>query len=166
MGKIIGGGFPVGAYGGSRELMEKVAPAGSVYQAGTLAGNPVAMAAGLAALQLAGAPGFYDTLAARTRTLVEGFRAAAESLGIPITVGHCGSLWGFFFHPGPVRDYAAAKKCDANLYATFHAATRERGVLLAPSAFETAFVSAAHTDDIIADTVERLAEALAGAIRG
>ena len=165
LGKIIGGGFPVGAYGGRRELMEKIAPSGSVYQAGTLAGNPVAMAAGLAALQLAGAPGFYDTLAKRTRSLTDGLRAAADALGIPLTAGHCGSLWGFFFHKGPVRNYSTAKECDVNLFARFHAAARDRGVLLAPSAFEAAFISAAHTDDIIADTVERLAEALASATR-
>ena len=165
LGKVIGGGFPVGAYGGRRDLMEQVAPSGSVYQAGTLAGNPVAMAAGLAALQLAGTPGFYDTLTRRTRNLVEGLRAAAETLGIPLTAGHAGALWGFFFHPGPVPDYAAAKQCDARLFSRFHAAARQRGILLAPSAFEAAFVSAAHTDDIIADTVERLADALAGATR-
>jgi glutamate-1-semialdehyde 2,1-aminomutase len=165
LGKIIGGGFPVGAYGRRRDLMERVAPSGSVYQAGTLAGNPVAMAAGLAALQLAGTPGFYDTLARRTRNLIEGFAAAAESLGVPFTVGHQGSLWGFFFHRGPVANYAMAKECDSRLFGRFHAAARERGVLLAPSAFEAAFVSTAHSDDIIADTVERLAEALAGAIR-
>ncbi len=165
LGKIIGGGFPVGAYGGRRDLMEQVAPAGNVYQAGTLAGNPVAMAAGLTALQLAGAPGFYGTLERRTRTLVEGLRAAADAQGVPFSSGHVGSLWGFFFHPGPVTNYADAKRCDVKLFGRFHAAARERGVLLAPSAFEAGFVSAAHTDDIIADTVERLAEALASATR-
>ena len=165
LGKIIGAGLPVGAYGGRRDLMEKVAPAGAVYQAGTLAGNPVAMAGGLATLQLAGTPGFYETLANRTRALVEGFRAAAETLDVPFTAGHAGSLWGFFFHPGPVTDYATAKQCDSRFYGHFHAAARECGVLLAPSAFEAAFVSAAHTDDIIADTVERLADALARATR-
>ncbi|MBI4421598.1 MAG: aminotransferase class III-fold pyridoxal phosphate-dependent enzyme, partial [Gemmatimonadetes bacterium] len=165
LGKVIGGGFPVGAYGGRRDLMERVAPAGAVYQAGTLAGNPVAMAAGLAALELAGGPGFYDTLERRTRTLIDGLSAAAESLDVPFTAAHAGSLWGFFFHPGPVRSYADAKQCDAELFSRFHAAARERGVLLAPSAFEAGFVSAAHTDEIIADTVERLADALASAAR-
>jgi glutamate-1-semialdehyde 2,1-aminomutase len=165
LGKIIGGGFPVGAFGGRRDLMGRVAPLGSVYQAGTLAGNPIAMAAGLKALQLAGAPGCYDVLEARTRRLLEGLTAAAESLGLPFSAAPAGSLWGFFFHPGPVRDYATAKESDARFYARFHAAARQRGVLLAPSAFEAAFVSTAHTDDIIADTVERLAEALASATR-
>ena len=165
LGKVIGGGFPVGAYGGRRDLMERVAPVGTVYQAGTLSGNPVAMAAGLAALRLAGAPGFYEALARRTRVLVNGLTSAAESLGIPITAAHAGSLWGFFFHRGPVKDYAAAKQTDVGLFSRFHAAARERGVLLAPSAFEAAFVSTAHTDDIIADTIERLADALAGATR-
>src|SRR5262245_1911426 len=97
LGKIIGGGFPVGAYGGRRDLMERVAPGGSVYQAGTLAGNPVAMAAGLAALRAAGGNGFYPALERRTRALVEGLAAAAESVGVPFTAAHEGSLWGFFF---------------------------------------------------------------------
>jgi glutamate-1-semialdehyde 2,1-aminomutase len=165
LGKIIGGGFPVGAYGGRRSLMEMVAPRGSVYQAGTLAGNPVAMSAGAAALRAAGAPGFYQALERRTRALVDGLRAAAAVQDVPLTAAHAGSLWGFFFHPGPVTDYASAKGCDVARFARFHAAARERGVLLAPSAFEAAFVSAAHTDDIIADTVERLADALAASAR-
>lgn len=165
LGKIIGGGFPVGAYGGRRDLMERMAPAGSVYQAGTLAGNPVAMAAGLAALQLTGKPGFYEKLARRTRTLVDGLAAAADAAGVPFSAAHEGSLWGFFFHPGPVTDYATAKRCDVKLFTRFHAAARSRGVLLAPSAFEAGFVSAAHTDEIIADTVEKLADALAAAAR-
>jgi len=166
LGKIIGGGFPVGAYGGRRALMEMVAPGGNVYQAGTLAGNPVAMAAGLAALHAAGVPGFYETLERRTRTLVEGLRAAADAQGVPLTAAHAGSLWGFYFHPGPVTDYASARECDTARFARFHTAARERGVLLAPSAFEAAFVSAAHTDEIIADTVARLADALAVSARG
>jgi len=165
LGKVIGGGFPVGAYGGRRDLMEQVAPGGSVYQAGTLAGNPVAMAAGLAALRAAGQPGFYDTLARRTRVLVEGLAAAAEAAGVPFTAQHEGSLWGFFFHPGPVRNYTEAKQCDVKLFTRFHAAARAR-VLLAPSAFEAGFVSAAHTDAIIADTVAKLADALGAAARG
>ncbi len=166
LGKIIGGGFPVGAYGGRRDLMERVAPGGNVYQAGTLAGNPVAMAAGLAALEAAAVPGFYESLARRTRVLVDGLSAAADAAGVPLTVAHEGSLWGFFFHPGPVRNYAEARQADVPLFTRFHAAARARGILLAPSAFEAAFVSAAHSDDVIAQTVERLADALAAAARG
>ena len=165
LGKIIGGGLPVGAYGGRRDLMERVAPHGDVYQAGTLAGNPMAMAAGLAGLELAGKPGFYDTLERRTRTLVDGLTAAADAVGVPFTAAHEGSLFGFFFHAGPVRNYAEAKQCDVKLFTRFHAAARSRGVLLAPSAFEAAFLSAAHTDAIVADTVEKLADALAAAAR-
>jgi glutamate-1-semialdehyde 2,1-aminomutase len=161
LGKVIGGGLPVGAYGGSRELMEMVAPAGSVYQAGTLAGNPLAMTAGLATLRLLQRDHVYEAVERRTRVLVEGLTAAAEALGIPIVAGHAGALWGFYFHPGPVTNFADARACDTARFAAFHRAALRRGVLLPPSPFEACFVSAAHTDGIIADTVERLANALA-----
>jgi glutamate-1-semialdehyde 2,1-aminomutase len=166
LGKVIGGGLPVGAYGGRRSLMELVAPQGKVYQAGTLSGNPLAMAAGLATLRTARAHQVFETLERRTGVLVEGLVAAAEQLAVPITAGHAGSLWGFFFTPGPVRNFADARRADTALFARFHRAARERGVLLPPSAFEACFVSAAHTDEIIAQTVERLADALAHAVRG
>lgn len=163
LGKVIGGGLPVGAYGGRRSLMELVAPAGKVYQAGTLSGNPLAMAAGLATLRTARSGDVFSQLERRTRTLIEGLKAAAASLEVPVTAGHAGSMWGFFFTPGPVRSFADAKRSDTALFARFHRAARARGVLLPPSAFEACFVSAAHTDEIIARTVDRLADALADA---
>jgi glutamate-1-semialdehyde 2,1-aminomutase len=163
LGKVIGGGLPVGAYGGRRDLMEMIAPAGKVYQAGTLSGNPLAVAAGLATLRTARAEGVFDLLERRTRRLVDGLRAAARSLQIPFCAGSAGSLWGFFFHPGPVTNFAEARHSDADMFPRFHRAARERGVLLAPSPFEAAFLSAAHDDAIIDQTVERLADALAAA---
>ena len=166
LGKVIGGGLPVGAYGGRRDLMKRVAPAGDVYQAGTLSGNPLAMTAGLATLSTACAVDAFTVLERRARTLVDGFLAAAEHHGVPLTAGHAGSMWGFFFHRGPVNNFKDAKQSDTELFARFHAAARANGVLLAPSPFEAAFLSTAHTDAIVADTVERLADALGRAVRG
>jgi glutamate-1-semialdehyde 2,1-aminomutase len=160
---VIGGGLPVGAYGGRRELMEMIAPAGKVYQAGTLSGNPLAVAAGLATLRTARAERVFDPMETRTRTLVAGLEAAARSLEVPLCAGSAGSLWGFFFHPGPVSNFADARRSDTDLFRRFHRAARERGVLLAPSPFEAAFLSAAHDDAIIHRTIERLADALAAA---
>ena len=155
----------MGAYGGRRDLMQMIAPAGQVYQAGTLSGNPLAMAAGLATLRTARAEQVFDVLDRRTHTLVSGLRSAARALDVPFWAGSAGSMWGFFFHPGPIANFAEANTCDTELFRRFHRAARERGVLLAPSAFEAAFVSAAHDDSIIAQTVERLADALAAARR-
>ncbi len=164
LGKIIGGGMPVGAYGGRAELMRLIAPEGPVYQAGTLSGNPVAMAAGLATLGETGAPGFYDALERRTARLVAGIGDAARRRGVPVTVGHAGSLWGVYFTAGPVRDFAQAKRADTALFARWHRAALERGIFLAPSAFEAGFVSSAHTDADIAHTVTELDAALAQAL--
>jgi glutamate-1-semialdehyde 2,1-aminomutase len=166
LGKVIGGGLPVGAYGGRRDLMQMIAPAGKVYQAGTLSGNPLAVAAGLATLGTARAEGVFEQVERRTRTLVDGFRAAAQAAGVPFTAASAGSLWGFFFHPGPVTNFAEAKASDTALFRRFHRAARERGILLAPSPFEAAFVSSAHDDTIIGRTVEALADALAAARKG
>jgi glutamate-1-semialdehyde 2,1-aminomutase len=166
LGKVIGGGLPVGAYGGRRDLMQMMAPAGKVYQAGTLSGNPLAVAAGLATLTTARAEGVFETLERRTRMLVDGFRAAARAAGVPFWAASAGSLWGFFFHPGPVTNFAEAKASDTALFRRFHRAARERGILLAPSPFEAAFVSSAHDDAIIGRTVEQLADALAAARTG
>lgn len=166
LGKVIGGGLPVGAYGGRRDLMERVAPQGPVYQAGTLSGNPLAMAAGLVALELARAPGFYATLDERAGRLAQGLAQAARSAGVPLTAAHQGGMWGFFFHPGPVTEYRDARASDTELFARFHRAARELGVFLPPSAFEACFVSSAHTDEIIDRTIERLGDALARAARG
>jgi glutamate-1-semialdehyde 2,1-aminomutase len=164
LGKIIGGGMPVGAYGGRRDLMQRIAPAGPVYQAGTLSGNPVAMAAGLATLTAAAAPGFYDALERRTARLVAGIGDAARRRGVPATVAHAGSLWGVYFTAGPVRSFTDAKRSDAALFARWHAAALARGVFLAPSAFEAGFVSSAHTDADIEETVTQLDAALADAV--
>jgi len=160
LGKIIGGGFPVGAYGGRADLMRRVAPEGPVYQAGTLSGNPVAMAAGLATLRETAQPGFYDTLERRTARLVAGIGDAARRRGIPATLGHAGSMWGVYFAPGPVRNYAEAKGADTALFGRWHRAALARGVFLPPSAFEAAFVSGAHTDADVDVTITQLDAAL------
>jgi glutamate-1-semialdehyde 2,1-aminomutase len=161
MGKVIGGGLPAAAYGGRREILEMVAPAGPVYQAGTLSGNPLAMAAGVATLEALREPGVWERLEAMTARLCAGFREAAAAADVPIQAGALGSMWGFFLAAEPVTDYASAKHADTGRYARLHRALLERGVYLAPSQFEAAFVSLAHTDDLI----ERTLEAAAGAFR-
>jgi glutamate-1-semialdehyde 2,1-aminomutase len=163
LGKIIGGGFPVGAYGGRSDLMRKIAPSGPVYQAGTLSGNPVAMAAGIATLCATDAAGFYDTLERRTARLVAGIKSAADRRGVPITAGHAGSMWGVYLAAPPIRNYADAKRTDAALFARWHRGALQRGVFLPPSAFEAAFVSAAHTDHDIDVTISELDAALGDA---
>jgi glutamate-1-semialdehyde 2,1-aminomutase len=160
LGKIIGGGLPVGAYGGRADLMRMVAPEGPVYQAGTLSGNPVAMAAGLATLHETARPGFYDELERRTARLVAGIGDAARRHGVPLTGGHVGSLWGVAFTAGPVRNFAQAQRADVGLFARWHRAALARGVFLAPSAFEAGFVSSAHTDADIDFTIAQLDAAL------
>jgi glutamate-1-semialdehyde 2,1-aminomutase len=162
LGKVIGGGLPVAAYGGRRELMERVAPAGPVYQAGTLSGNPLAMAAGIATLG-ALTRGVHDDIARRTRALVEGLRAIAAKRGVPFTADAAGSMFGFFFRAEPVQSFADAKESDVALFRRFFHAALARGVYFAPSAFEAAFVSAAHGDAEIAETLERVDAALAEA---
>jgi glutamate-1-semialdehyde 2,1-aminomutase len=164
LGKIIGGGMPVGAYGGRGDLMRMIAPEGPVYQAGTLSGNPVAMAAGLATLQVAAQPGLYEALERRTARLVAGIADAGRRHGVPLSVGHAGSLWGVYLTAGPVRDFAQAKRSDTALFARWHRAALARGIFLAPSAFEAGFVSSAHTDADIAETVTQLDAALAEAL--
>jgi glutamate-1-semialdehyde 2,1-aminomutase len=163
LGKVVGGGFPVGVYGGRADLMRRIAPEGPVYQAGTLSGNPVAMAAGLATLRETEAPGFYDRLERCTARLVDGLRETARRLGVPTTVGHAGSMWGCYFVDGPVRNYAAARRSDTALFARWHKGALARGVFLAPSAFEAGFVSSAHSDADIDFTIRELDAALAEA---
>jgi glutamate-1-semialdehyde 2,1-aminomutase len=158
-GKVIGGGLPVAAYGGRRALMQQVAPSGSVYQAGTLSGNPLAMAGGLATLTSL-TPELHAKIEHRTGALVHGLRDIMQREGVPFHASHAGSMWGFFFHPGPVTNFAEAKQSDVPLFNRFFHAARERGVYLAPSAFEAAFMSAAHGDDVVADTLERLSDAI------
>jgi glutamate-1-semialdehyde 2,1-aminomutase len=162
LGKVIGGGLPVAAYGGRRDLMALVAPSGPMYQAGTLSGNPLAMAAGIATLT-ALTPGVHAGIAQRTRALVEGLRHVAARRGVPFTADSAGSMFGFFFRAEPVRSYADARSADVELFRRFFHAALDRGVYLAPSAFEAGFVSAAHGDHEIALTLERLDEALGSA---
>ena len=163
LGKIIGGGLPVAAYGGRRDLMDRVAPLGPVYQAGTLSGNPLAMSAGIASLDLLAASGFYESLDARAKRLVDGIAAALRSAGVPATAARVGSLLTLFFSPEPVTDYAAAKKCDTKRFAAFFQAMLDRGIFLAPSQFEALFVSSAHSDSDIDRTIAACRESLAAA---
>jgi glutamate-1-semialdehyde 2,1-aminomutase len=144
LGKVMGGGLPAAAYGGRADLMRLVAPAGSVYQAGTLSGNPVAMAAGIATLRRLAEPRAYDQLASAARTVAAALKAEAERAGIPVQVAAIGGMWGFFFAESAVTDYASAKTADTGRYARFFHACLDEGVYLAPSQFEAAFVSLAH----------------------
>jgi glutamate-1-semialdehyde 2,1-aminomutase len=153
LGKIIGGGLPVAAYGGSAELMNHVAPLGPIYQAGTLAGNPLAMRAGIATLKQPTQPGFYDGINERARRLTEGLRQALAETGIPGQVNAIGSLATLFFTANPVHNYNDAKRSDTKRYARFFREMLDRGVFLAPSQFEAAFVSAAHTSEDVTRTI-------------
>jgi glutamate-1-semialdehyde 2,1-aminomutase len=154
LGKIVGGGMPVGAFGGRRDIMEHIAPLGPVYQAGTLSGNPVAMAAGLATLEGVSAPGFHTRLARATDRLVNGLRDAARSAGVPLATNHvCGMFGIFFTSAARVTSYAEATACDVERFKRFFHGMLDEGVYLAPSAFEAGFVSAAHTDREIDATV-------------
>lgn len=153
LGKIIGGGLPVGAYGGRREIMECVAPLGSVYQAGTLSGNPLAVSAGIATLRALREPGFYDSLERKASALEQGIAEAAYNAGISIQSNRVGSMMTTFFTGEPVFDYASAKKSDTTLYARYFNKMLEHGVYLAPSQFEAAFVSSAHSSDDIEKTI-------------
>jgi glutamate-1-semialdehyde 2,1-aminomutase len=153
-GKVIGGGLPVGAYGGKRALLEKMAPVGPVYQAGTLSGNPLATAAGLAVLDLASRPGTYDALEATATRVARGLEGLAREVGIPFTASALGGLFGFFFHPGPVTSYADAQKADAARFRAFFHAMLDQGIYLAPSPFEAGFVTTAHGDAEIDQTLE------------
>jgi glutamate-1-semialdehyde 2,1-aminomutase len=143
LGKVIGGGLPVGAFGGRRAIMETVAPAGPVYQAGTLSGNPLAVAGGLACLKALGRPGSYEQLENIARTLTDGLLAAAKAAGVPVTLNRVGSMWTLFFTPEPVFDYPSAKRADVKRFGRFFHAMLDRGVYLPPSQFEAAFVSLA-----------------------
>lgn len=165
LGKVIGGGLPVGAYGGRAEIMALVAPEGPVYQAGTLSGNPLAMAAGIATLEELRKPGVYETLEALGRRWAQGLAARAEEAGVPLQVNAIGSMMTAFFSAEPVRDYASAKRADAARYARFFHAMLERGVYLAPSQFEASFVSLAHTPEVVDAALEAAGEAFHQMIR-
>jgi glutamate-1-semialdehyde 2,1-aminomutase len=153
LGKVIGGGMPVGAFGGRRDIMEKIAPLGPVYQAGTLSGNPVAVAAGLATLALTEAPGFYDRLAARTRALTDGLAAAAKRHGVAFCANAVGGMFGLYFAARVPDSYDTVMATDKPAFNRFFHAMLDAGVFLAPSAYEAGFVSAAHTDADIAETL-------------
>ena len=158
-GKIIGGGMPVGAYGGRADLMRQVAPAGPVYQAGTLSGNPVAMAAGLATLRLIEAPGFHERLERRTHELCDGLESAARDAGVALTTNRSCAMFGLFFTDRKVETFADAIACDTAAFNRFFHAMLRRGVYFAPSAFEAAFLSSAHGDVEIAHTIDAAREA-------
>jgi len=155
LGKVIGGGMPVGAFGGKREIMDYLAPVGPVYQAGTLSGNPVAMAAGLKTLELISAPGFYDALQAKIETLVSGIRQAAAQAGVAMTSNQVGGMFGLFFSEAEsISRFEQVMQCDQERFKRFFHGMLEEGVYLAPSAFEAGFVSAAHDEAVLAQTIE------------
>ena len=153
LGKIIGGGMPVGAFGGKRAIMEKLAPLGPIYQAGTLSGNPVAMAAGLATLELVSEPGFHDRLAANTQRLCDELVTAAREAGVLLTANAVGGMFGIFFSEEPVTAYEQAVACDIERFKRFFHGMLAEGVYLAPSAFEAGFLSSAHSDEDIETTI-------------
>jgi len=161
-GKVIGAGMPVGAFGGKLDYMKLVAPSGPVYQAGTLSGNPVAMAAGIANLELIGQPGFYDRLGQTTHRLAEGLKRTADEAGIPMQTVAVGGMFGFFFTEAErVRDFEGAAACDLERFKAFFTGMLNEGIYLAPSAFEAGFVSAAHNEDDIEATLSAAARVLA-----
>jgi glutamate-1-semialdehyde 2,1-aminomutase len=153
LGKVIGGGMPLGAFGGRRDIMEKIAPLGPVYQAGTLSGNPLAVAAGLATLRKLQVPGFYERLAARTRSLCDGLVSVARRRSVAFSAQSVGGMFGLYFRATPPSTYAEVMQCDTEAFKRFFHAMLERGIYLAPSAYEAGFVSSAHSDEDIAATV-------------
>jgi len=161
LGKVIGGGLPVGAYGGKAALMDLVAPAGAVYQAGTLSGNPLAVAAGRKTLEILRRPGTYARLDARSETLTSGLQAKAARAGVALTVNRVGSMFTAFFTAGPVVDYGSAKRADTAAFGRFFRALLERGVYFPPSQFEAGFISSAHSEDDVAETLQAAAQAFA-----
>ncbi len=155
LGKVIGGGMPVGAFGGRAEVLNHLAPLGPVYQAGTLSGNPVAMAAGLASLRKINQPGFYEPLFRHTSNLVSGLQTIADEMGIPFTTNHCGTLWGgFFTDDGPISNYKQVIACNNARFNQFFHGMLSGGVNLAPASYEAGFMSAAHTDADIGETLQ------------
>jgi glutamate-1-semialdehyde 2,1-aminomutase len=160
LGKIIGGGMPVGAFGGRREIMEHLAPVGPVYQAGTLSGNPIAMTAGLKTLEILSRPGFHEALEARTRQLVAGMLDAARDAGVPMTANQVPGMFGLFFTDRTVTDYAQATQCDLAAFKRFFHGMLDAGIYLAPSAFEAGFLSNAHSEADIDQTVAAAREVL------
>ena len=160
LGKVVGGGLPAAAYGGRRDLMSRIAPEGNIYQAGTLSGNPLAVAAGLATLELLEAEGVYETLSARSEALAAGLEEIAGEAGVPLTTRSVGGMFGFFFHPGPGESFAEAQQSDAAAFRRFFAAMLDEGIYLAPSAYEAGFVSLAHRSRDIAKTLDSARRAM------
>ena len=160
LGKVIGGGLPVGAYGGKREVMDMIAPAGPVYQAGTLSGNPLAMAAGIATLNALGKTGVWESLEEASDKLAKGIRAAAILAGIPIWQNRVGTMFATFFTENPVRDWPTAKASDTDVFGKYFTGMLERGIYLAPSQFEAGFMSTAHGHDEIDATIQAASETL------
>jgi len=161
LGKVIGGGMPVGAFGGKRAIMEKIAPLGPVYQAGTLSGNPVAVAAGLATLAVTETPGFYEGLSQVTRAFTDGLVAAAKRAGVPFSAQSVGGMFGLYFAPSVPDSYDTVMAADKERFNRFFHAMLDAGIYLAPSAFEAGFVSAAHKPDDIAATIKAAEAAFA-----
>jgi len=161
LGKVIGGGMPVGAFGGKREIMEYIAPLGPVYQAGTLSGNPIAMTAGLKTLELISADGFYDELSAKVSKLVEGIKQAANDVDIAMTSNQAGGMFGLFFTTQQVTSFEQATQCDAEKFKAFFHGMLAEGIYLAPSSYETGFVSSTHTDEDLQKTIDAAARVLA-----
>ena len=163
LGKVIGGGLPVGAFGGRKDIMQKIAPTGPVYQAGTLSGNPVAMAAGLATLNLVQQPGFHERLESSTTELLTGLRERAQAAGIPFVTNQVGSMFGLFFSAAEaVTGFAEVQRCDLARFKAFFHAMLEQGVYLAPSAYEAGFMSSAHDSAAIQATLDAAEQAFAG----
>jgi glutamate-1-semialdehyde 2,1-aminomutase len=163
LGKIIGGGLPVGAYGGSREVMDHISPVGSVYQAGTLSGNPLAMAAGNEMLDLLSQEGIYEILEQKSETLCEGLKKNVEALGIQAQFTRVGSMFSMFFTDQEIVDFETVKSCDTDFFKRYFNGLLEEGVYIAPSQFEAGFMSAVHTDEDISLTLEAGRKALTAA---
>lgn len=159
LGKVIGGGLPMGAFGGRREVMQKLAPTGPVYQAGTLSGNPVSVAAGLATLDLISEDGFFESLSNTTKELVEGIEEHAKRAGIPFCAAHVGGMFGMYFTENVPDTYEAVMNCDRERFNRFFHSMLDQGINLAPSAFEAGFVSSAHSEQDIQDTLDAAGEA-------
>ncbi len=159
LGKVIGGGLPVGAYAGRREIMQQVAPAGPMYQAGTLSGNPLAMTAGIETLKAIREPGLFEAMVARVTWLGDGIRQAADAVGVPIYQAQAGTMFGMFFSSQPVTDWTTAAQSDTKRFARFFHALLNEGVYIAPSQFEAAFISTVHTDEVIEQTIAAMRRA-------
>jgi glutamate-1-semialdehyde 2,1-aminomutase len=162
LGKVIGGGMPVGAFGGKREIMQHISPLGPVYQAGTLSGNPIAMTAGLKTMELISAPGFYDELAKKVTFLTDGILAAAKDAGINMTCNRVGGMFGLFFNDQKVTSFEQATQCNVDQFKAFFHGMLDEGIYLAPSAYEAGFVSAAHTEDDLQKTIDAATRVLKG----